>query len=196
MTRALRQICYITHPEDFDATLAYWTEALGAGPFYVFSVDLLEATFRGEPSRSAGRVALTMMGDGQVEIIAPTTPDAEIYTEWIRTRGPVPRGGLFHHFRIDTDDFEGTCRQLVDNGAREGLRAKAPGDRDVAYVDARDTLGCYVEVISQNPDVLTMIARMREVCDSWDGSEPVRDYIGFMQETLGRPTPGYAASDS
>lgn len=191
----LRQICYITNPEDFDATLQYWTDALGAGPFYVFTVDLLEATFRGEPSRTAGRVALSMLGEGQIEIIAPTTPEALIYTEWIELHGPVPRGGLYHHFRIDTDDFEGTCRQLIENGAAEGLRAKAPGGRDVAYVDARDTLGCYVEVLGQNDDALTMLKRMREVCETWDGSEPVRDYTAFMQETLGRVTPGYARAD-
>jgi hypothetical protein len=196
MSQRLRQICYITNLEDFDSTLQYWTDAFGAGPFYVFSVDLDEATLAGKPTRSAGRVALTMLGEGQVEIIAPTTPEAEIYTEWIASRGPVPKGGLYHHFRIDTDDFEGTCQQLIDNGATEGLRAKAPGGRDVAYVDARNTLGCYVEVLTQNQDALTMLEKMREVCDNWDGSEPVRDYIAFMNQSLGRATPGYASANA
>lgn len=190
-TSLLRQNAYITQLDRFDATLDYWTRAFGAGPWYVFDVELAEASYRGVPARTQVHVAVTMLGPGQIEIIAPIGEESRVFRDWIEERGPVPVGGLFHHFRIDTDDFEGQYQKLLATGASEGVRAKAPGGRDVAYVDGTATVGSYIELLSQTEQTVRLMEVMREVCDTWDGEDPIRDYISFMAETTGTAIAGY-----
>jgi hypothetical protein len=187
----LRQIAYVTSLERFEETLRFWTEAYGAGPFFVFDLDLADSTFRGEPSRTQCRVALTMLGEGQIEIIAPVGEQSRVYAEWIERHETIPQGGLYHHFRIDTDDVEQTCEHLLRHGAREGMRATAPGGRAVAYLDASETVGSYVEVIGQNEQSIALMERMREVCESWSGDEPIREYAAFITEVMGGAIAGY-----
>ena len=47
----IMQLAYL--PSDFDASLKYWTETMGVGPFFLIeNVQLGDARYRGAPSET------------------------------------------------------------------------------------------------------------------------------------------------
>ena len=119
-----------------------------------------------------------------MEIIEPTNDAPSPYREALDRAAVVPSAGLFHHFLVDTADFEGTCRRLLDGGALEGLRATLPDGRRMTYIDATAVIGSYVEVIEGGSASAAVSARMREECAEWDGSDPVRFYYDLVARAM------------
>ena len=176
----IRQIAYVTSPGTFGATIDFWLRTVGVGPFYVADFRLGNQTFRGEPTDCTCRAGLSFQGDVQVEIIEPTNDAPSPYREALDRAAVVPSAGLFHHFLVDTADFEGTCRRLLDGGALEGMRATLPDGRRLTYIDATAVIGSYVEVIEIGSASAAVSARMREECAEWDGTDPVRSYYDLV----------------
>lgn len=187
----LRQLAYVSRPGDFDTALRTWVESLGAGPFYTFDFELRNQIFGGASTRSRSRGALTMLGDVQIELLCALNEEPSPYTEWIERHGRVPRAGLPHHFLIDTDDFDATCAALIDSGCTEAFSAETPDGRPMAYLDGTEPFGSYVEVILRTPSTTRLIEAMKRACGTWDGKDPVRDYVTFMRETLGSSADGF-----
>ena len=172
----IRQLAYITRPGTFDVTIAFWLRVVGAGPFYVADFRLGNQTFRGKPTDCTCRVGLSFHGDLQLEIIEPTNDAPSPYLDVLERAAVVPTAGLFHHFLVDTADYDGTCRRLLDGGAGEGLRATLSDGRRMTYLDATATIGSYIEVIEGGSASAAVWARMREECAEWDGRDPIRSY--------------------
>ena len=186
----IRQIAYVTSPGTFDATIDFWLRTVGVGPFYVADFRLGNQVFRGEATDCTCRVGLSFQGDLQVEIIEPTNDAPSPYLDVLDRATVVPSAGLFHHFLVDTADYEGTCRRLLDGGALQGMRATLSDGRRMTYIDAIATIGSYVEVIEGGSASAAVWARMREECAEWDGADPIRSYhalVARATQTGGRP---------
>jgi methylmalonyl-CoA/ethylmalonyl-CoA epimerase len=188
----IRQLAFVTRPGTFDATVSFWTQTMGVGPFYVADFRLSNQVFRGMPADGTCRVGLSFQGDVQLEIIEPTNGSASPYLDVLDRAPAVPTAGLFHHFLIDTADYEGTCQRLLGGGATEGLRATLSDGRRMTYLDAMATIGCYIEVIEGGSASAPVWARMRQECARWDGSSPVRSY----HELVARASVGAADSQN
>jgi hypothetical protein len=107
------QIAFV--PEDFDAALRHWTEALGVGPFFVMEDIVLEdGRFLGEPSNCRFTIALAQWGDVQIELIRQDNDAPSIYRGDYR-----PAGGAMHHVCLLTDDIA-AARAAVEAGRRAG----------------------------------------------------------------------------
>jgi hypothetical protein len=172
----IRQLAYVCRPEDFDTTLRYWQDAIGAGPFWLAVLQLDNQTFRGEPTDARVEAALTYVGDQQVEIIRPLNDAPSPWTDALDSVSTVPPAGLFHHFLVETDDYDETMAGLRAGGCAEGWTADGMGDRRVAYLDGRSTFGSWVEVLEWRPFSRIVTTTMREECESWDGTDPRRSY--------------------
>ncbi|MDB4873037.1 MAG: hypothetical protein JWL97_4041 [Gemmatimonadales bacterium] len=182
-----RQVAYVTRPEAFDAAVQYWIDAMAVGPFYVGHFQLGNQTFRGVPTAGSCTVALSFHGDVQVEIIKPTNDAPSPYTDLMDRAATVPVAGLFHHYLVDTPDYDQTCDRLLGAGAREGLRATLSDGRRMTYLDATATLGCYIEVIEAGPKGVLVSNQMREECAAWDGTDPLRSYAELVARAMQRP---------
>jgi methylmalonyl-CoA/ethylmalonyl-CoA epimerase len=163
---------------------------MGVGPFYVADFRLGNQVFRGMSADGTCRVGLSFHGDVQLEIIEPTNDSASPYLDVLDRAPAVPAAGLFHHFLIDTADYERTCQRLLDGGATEGLRATLSDGRRMTYLDAMATTGCYIEVIEGGSASAPVWARMRQECARWDGSAPVRSYHELVAQGSAGTTDG------
>ena len=156
---------------DFDAALRFWTEVVGAGPFFLTErVVAEELLYRGEPSPIDFRVAIGYWGSLQIELIDQRNDAPSIYREW-RDTG---REGL-HHVCILVDDLDharAACAAADAPVLQEGrlpggfgrfLYAEPPGGPDVL-----------LEIMEPSAAMRGAFAHMQDAARQWDGRDPVR----------------------
>ena len=147
MSSALRtpvQIAWGT--ADLDATENALTMLLGAKkwvrmPAVHFAPDA--CTYRGKPADFRADIALSYVGEMQLELIAPVSGES-IYTEFLRDSGP----GL-HHICIEADDADAFAKAVEDardSGAPVVQQGVMPGGMEFAYVSAAAAGVPYLEI--------------------------------------------------
>ena len=156
---------------DFDGALRFWTEVMGAGPFFLTDrVVAEELLYRGEPSPIDFRVAIGYWGSLQIELVDQRNDAPSIYREW-RDSG---REGL-HHVCILVDDLDlarAACAAASAPILQEGrlpagvgrfLYAEPPGGPEVL-----------LEIMEPSAAMLAAFSHMQEAARDWDGRDPVR----------------------
>jgi len=115
--------------EDIDAALSFWRDALG------MRLDHVEEV----PSQKA-RVAFLPVGESEVELVQPTSPDTGT-AKFLAERGP----GI-HHLCLEVQDIAGMLAQLKAAGVR--LINETPQElegRRIAFVHPKSTGGVLIE---------------------------------------------------
>jgi methylmalonyl-CoA/ethylmalonyl-CoA epimerase len=132
---------------DLEAAMrAYW-ERLRIGPWAIYTFDattVQEMTYRGQRQEHAMRIGFTRAGDVQVELIQ-SLRGPNIYEEHLAERGE----GL-HHLGVTVPDLGEAVQQMeargysvIQSGRGTGIR----GDGGYAYLETRDWLAAYLELI-------------------------------------------------
>ncbi|MFT3700051.1 MAG: VOC family protein [Kofleriaceae bacterium] len=133
------QNAYVTR--NLDAAIAMLKERYGLTEFARFEPEI--------PTKAGGllklRVATTWLDNYQIELIEPVGGAVDFYRDYL----PAEDGAIrFHHIASRVDDFE-QVRATLDHVVAEG---EMPGVR-FAYVDARDTVGHYLEYVWCSPEM-------------------------------------------
>jgi methylmalonyl-CoA/ethylmalonyl-CoA epimerase len=164
---SIMQMAYV--PADFEGALKYWTETIGAGPFFsIEHVKLKEVKYRGQPSDIDFSMMLGYWGDTQIELIRQHNDAPSIFKSW-RDQG---REGL-HHVCMLVDDIANARAAGKQAPLAIAQEAIVPGGGEVIYVDTGDA-GSIVEILKPAPGTREFFAMMREAHRTWDGSQPVR----------------------
>ncbi|MEO6792458.1 MAG: VOC family protein [Mycobacterium sp.] len=138
------QIAWVT--SDLAATESSLTALLGVRkwvrmPGVHFAPDT--CSYRGEPADFVADIALSYLGDMQLELIAPVSGHS-IYQDFLRDSGP----GL-HHICVEADDADDFAAML-DGAAAQGAEVVSqgvmPGGMRFAYVSAPDAGVPFVEI--------------------------------------------------
>lgn len=154
-------------PKDYDATLRYWTDTMGVGPFFDMQHIQVDACkYRGAPVDLDFSVAIAYWGDMQIELIRQHNNAPSIYQTWLEQG----REGL-HHICLVVDNMEEARTLCTDAGAEVMQEVWLPGGGEAIYVDLG---GLLVEMIDFPKEHLAVFADMKAAADSWDGSDPVR----------------------
>jgi methylmalonyl-CoA/ethylmalonyl-CoA epimerase len=157
-------------PADFDATLKFWIETMGAGPFFALDhVKLEEVKYKGAPANIDFSMVIGYWGEVQIELIRQHNEAASIYKTW-REEG---REGL-HHVCILVDDMKVARNAVVEAKATIAQEARVPGGGEVIYVDTGGGPGTMVEILKTAPGGREFFAMMRDAAKNWDGADPVR----------------------
>jgi methylmalonyl-CoA/ethylmalonyl-CoA epimerase len=117
--------------EDLDAALAFWQAAL--------DIPLQRTE---DNADEAVRIAFLPLGESEIELVQPTTPDSGI-AKYLDKRGP----GL-HHLCLEVDDIEAAMQRLSDHRIElinETPRIRPDGTR-YAFVHPKSTGGVLVEL--------------------------------------------------
>jgi hypothetical protein len=164
----IMQLAYV--PRDFDATLKFWIETMGAGPFFALDhVKLEDTKFRGKSTEVDFSMVLGYWGDLQIELIRQYNDAPSIYKEW-RDAG---HEGL-QHVCILVDDMSVARAAVRDAKAVVAQEAKVAGGGEVIYVDTGGGPGTMVEILKPGPGSRDFFAMMRKAAQNWDGRDPVR----------------------
>lgn len=147
MTSAPRkpvQIAWVTR--DLVATESMLSALLGVRkwvhmPGVHFASD--SCSYRDEPADFTADIALSYLGDMQLELIAPVRGHS-LYRDFLRDNGP----GL-HHICVEADDAEDFATMLddaVEHGAEVVAQGVMPGGMRFAYVSASEAGVPYLEI--------------------------------------------------
>ena len=164
----IMQLAYV--PADFDAAVKYWTEQVGAGPFFALDhVKLHGLKYHGQPTDVDFSMVIGYWGEMQIELIRQHNRAPSIYQAW-RDAG---RHGL-HHVCILVEDMALARRVCAAAGAVVAQEGLVSGGGEVIYVDPGGDPGSLVEILQPAPGTHELFAMMRDAARSWDGSNPVR----------------------
>lgn len=142
------QNAYVTR--DLDHGMALMQDRHGIREFLVIEPDIKMMTPHG-PKRSMSRAALGWADESYlVELIQPLPgSEIDIYSAFL----PDDNGLRFHHVAARTFDWESTHRQIEEDGWTIAMEHHMVEGLNFMYVDARETLGHYVEYIWATPDM-------------------------------------------
>lgn len=137
--------------EDIEPALQFWRDALG------LELDQLQDI----PDQKS-TVAFLPVGEGEVELVKPTTSDSGI-ARYLNKRGP----GM-HHICFEVDDIEAALAQLMEKGVRlinETPLAGSAGKK-LAFIHPESTSGVLVELYQLAPsEPETRLARIQSLAE-------------------------------
>ena len=129
--------------DDIEAAIAQFRTHTGIGKVAIHDVDQMISTPSG-PKRVASHLAFIWIGDLQYELIQIVADETGIYAHCQPNGGPL----RFHHICMRVDDWD-SFRAKVDHQSLPVVMERAiEGDLlKFLYLDARETLGHYLEYI-------------------------------------------------
>lgn len=132
------QNAYITR--DLDQALEFFRTEHGYDGFKGFEVSYELKTPRGNGTATV-KMALGWIGNLQYELIQPISGMTHVYTE-----GPPDKHPLrFHHICMRVHDWDAFRAKLEREKRPIVMEGGTPGHLLWLYVDARDTVGHYLE---------------------------------------------------
>ena len=127
---------------DLDAAVRKYADEYGIGPWEIFDVtpDIAEdMTINGAPCEYAMRVALTMVGSVQWELIQPLDEKTP-YFDFLETHGE----GI-HHVAVGVDDYGKALDLFQAKGHGVALSGRYKGAK-YAYLSTQNELGFIAEI--------------------------------------------------
>lgn len=161
------QLAYL--PTDFDGALRYWTETVGAGPFFLLEhIELADRKYRGEPTDAVFSVAIGYWGDLQIELCRSDRGGPS------HCNGDYAVRDQLHHVCLFVDDIAEARQVAASAGAEVIFEGKVGDDGEVIYIDAGGGPGSLIEIVQLATGGEAFFAMMRDAARNWDGTEPVR----------------------
>jgi len=156
---------------DLDAALEYWTQTVGAGPFFRIDTIAHDYFFQREVELPAPAmsIALGNWGDLQIELIHPEDDSDATWHEFLRSRG----GGM-HHMSVWTSDFDAMIDTALARGMQYEARGQLTGGGRYAYFQSARPDEPLIEVADIGFEAQQLFDHIRDAAIDWDGSDPVR----------------------
>ena len=168
----VRQLGNIVH--NMDAALHYWTETIGAGPFYIMrNMRFENFRYRGQPAQSpCVSLAFGQAGPLQIELIAQHDDVPSGYRDFLNSgrEGPQHLASWFS----DPAEYDAAYQRLIDAGMFVRHESTGPVAR-FSYFSKGD--GIYPEVELAEallPSQNGFFDHIAQQSVGWDGSNPVR----------------------
>ena len=167
---SIYQIAYLV--ENIEDAAHQWARLTGAGPFVLFDpFEFIEPRYKGRACEMNLGIALGFSGGLCIELIAQHDDQPSIYSDWQREKGL----GL-HHVAMLADDFPATLREQAAKGVDPLFTGGFGENTHLAYLDTRNSLGCYLEIVEHTDFVRGALAAMRLEHESWDGKNTLRPF--------------------
>ena len=142
------QISMVVH--DLEATMRIYVDEYGIGPWeiYDFNPDTMtKAEKDGQPTDAASRIAVTMVGTLQWELIQPLD-DKSMYAEFLATKGE----GL-HHVAVGTASY-GDALQTIEAKGRRVLQGGIYNGVTFSYMSTDEDLRVITEILDWPPGLV------------------------------------------
>jgi hypothetical protein len=142
------QNAYVTH--DFEHARAALDARYGKVEWIVFEPDMVLQTPDGERKASV-KAGLAWYGGMQIELIQSTKGWSAQYDPMLPANraDPSPR---FHHIAVRRKNEAEMRREIEELGLPLVFEGSVPGVMVFIYLDARETLGHYLEYVWATPE--------------------------------------------
>lgn len=170
----IKQIGY--YVESIEETAQAMRDRLGASPFVDMGVsEPASLSYRGEPSGMRSRCALGQLGAMQIELIEVVTDGPDVYRD-------LGHYGL-HHLCIWADDVDAVVEEFAAAGIEVAMEMVSGQGLKVAYFDAREQLGSFVEV---NAPLDSLAGAVAAIAAKADESTPTLLTMQQLMAAMGR----------
>jgi len=142
------QNAYVTH--DIDKARAAIDARYGAIDWVAFETDMEFRTDKGM-EKFRLRAALGWQGGLNIELIQPTGGRTQDYATFLPD-DPEDWRPRFHHMAVRRDDLDAMKDEIAALGLPFAFEGELPGLMDFIYVDARESLGHYLEFLWATPE--------------------------------------------
>jgi hypothetical protein len=174
------QLAYIV--EDIHRAMDRFTKTLHVGPwFYMQSVQIKNASYRGKPMAFHGSLAAGNAGHVMIELIHQADDAPTIFTEVIKKKGY----GL-HHQAIAVRNFDAQLKAYEDLGYELAFYSETDLPNRNAYLDTKGEFPFFVEVIEATEPLEAIFTGVYQASVDWDGKNPVRDFGSFNDPSVFR----------
>ncbi|MEI9885855.1 MAG: VOC family protein [Rhizomicrobium sp.] len=168
--RGIMQMAYVV--KDLRAAIDEWVKRLNVGPWFVLDHFAgVDPVYRGKPSKADITLAMSFAGHMNIELIQPNDDHPSVYKELIDKHGYG-----FHHWGIASADFAGDLKRYEAMGMEVAFRLGVPTGGEVAYLDPKNALPGFVELIETGPGMERAFGGFYGAALTWDGSNPVRSF--------------------
>jgi hypothetical protein len=168
------EVCYITR--DMDPAMRYWTNVMGAGPFFTAEMKSLPGEmYRGQPSSIGMKVGFAFTGGLLIELIQQTDNNPSVFREVMDERGEG-----FHHVML-RQDYDQGMKHLTGAGYECAFTGKTATGERFALIDTRKETGGFVELMDMSPMFTGLVEKMEHAHRTWDRrTDPVRSLYGLI----------------
>lgn len=164
----IRQTAYVV--ADIEAEMRRWVGQLGVGPwFYIERAAMEDYTHRGVRADPHVSIALANSGPHQIELIQQRCATPTMYTE----ATDAGRYGL-HHVAFWTDAFDARMAEMAAGGYETVQSGTIGADGRFAYLVHPDAPQAVIEVSETGGRKGRFFERIRQIAETWDGSDPIR----------------------
>jgi len=153
----ITQLGYLT--DNIDNTAKMWTD-IGIGPWTRMNSVTMPATVDGQAAEIKIDLALSYMGDIQMELIKPLCDSPSPY----KRNKKIGLWGL-HHTQFTVDDIDVAISKCEVSGMMLGCEINSGGSR---YIYMRGDAG-WIELTTLNPGLQMMFDMIRTSVAEWDG---------------------------
>lgn len=156
-------------PTDFDATMKYWIETVGVGPFFVLNdVRLDDMKYKGQPTDAVFTMAIGYWGDIQIELIKTNSDAPSLYAGEYAVRDRL------HHVCVFVESIVEAREACAAVGAEIIVEGNVGPDGAVIYVDPGQGPGHVIEYLQPMAGSEGLFQMMKDAARDWDGSDPIR----------------------
>jgi hypothetical protein len=165
------QLAYIV--DDPADAAAQWAERFGAGPFFLAEhIAVTDVVHRGVPSAFDHTSAYGWLSGPSTGMMIELFCQHDRLPSAVTEQFAEGETGL-HHMAHFVDDVDEALRIGESFGWSTSMIAHA-GQTVFAFIDARPTLGHYLEVYVGSPGLRGFYDMVRTAHETWDGADPVR----------------------
>jgi len=165
----ITQIAFATR--DLAATMRYYSEHLGVGPWFVIPpARFTSATYAGEPCTAHVHVAFTNANGLEIELVHQLDDAPSIWCNYLDNRAERER---LHHSCIRTEAFESDHARLLAAGYAVAMTGETSRGR-FCYFEHPDNPEQFLELLESTPSRRAMYAHVLLHAQRWDGRDPVR----------------------
>jgi hypothetical protein len=160
---------------DLETSARKWTDATGAGPWFVMEPPVTNTVYRGKSIDLHYRLALTFIGTSIFELISPLDDGPSIFTEALNERGE----GFFllspRVTALSGESFDARIEEMKGRGFTVAMTTEVIGVGRTCYFDAVNSIGAFIELLEIGAAYPTLDV-MAEIHAQWDGTDLLRDF--------------------
>jgi hypothetical protein len=164
----ITQLAFMTR--DIHASIAYYTQRMGIGPWFLAERSRLTGHYRGQPCEFLLSVAMAHAGGVQLELMQTDDEVPTIYLDW--TRRSFVRE-VQQHVCVWPDDYDGKIALALAAGY-ENVQDGETGNGRFIYLAHADSPDHVVEITEQTPKRRAFNTGVANAANGWNGRDPVR----------------------
>jgi hypothetical protein len=181
ISRALFQQAW--YVQSIDEAARRWSEAFGAGPFYMVRHHRTEQfSYRGTAVEADVSYAFGYLGDVMIQFIEQHDDQPSIYRDMYRSGEEG-----FHHVAYLVSDFAAERQRWLDMGYPLATELYAD-EVNAAYFDTRSLNGSFTEIHGDPAHIMGLFAVWKRAHDARDENTPasieIEDILPYSRAPL------------